>query len=502
MAVGSDKSGINIIVRKFPGVINMPLQIRRGTEAERLAMTVPLAAGELLYITDDQRLYVGNGTLAGGVPITGYTNDDAQDAAAALFSSGTHRSISFTYNDSLNKIDAVVSLENYNGTVRGDLIGSVFADDSTLGGIPLIDGTNGTFNLDGTVKGNIVPDANLLYDIGSSSNRFKDLYLSGSTIYLGSATITASGSAVNLPAGSLVGGVPIGSGSGDGVIPGSNYNINIVGDDSTVIVNSSTKVVTAAGGFVGNITGNSNGVHTGNVSGNVTGNVTGNINGIVTGTAGSSLVGNVTGNLLNSLGSTIVNTSTRTATLSQLNIESAGSISSPSMLVNSPAVTFLTNTVNPAAPFVNFFIADSTGTATSAVGLVRSRGTLIAPAAVTANDEIGSIVSSAFDGTSFILATNITSVVDGTVSTGVVPSKIDFSATNSAGATSVKMSIKGSAVEFIAPPKLPVIANDTARTTAVPTPTKGMMIMMESGTTPAATNVVQVYDGSAWVNLY
>jgi hypothetical protein len=49
---------------------------------------------------------------------------------------------------------------------------------------------------------------------------------------------------------------------------------------------------------------------------------------------------------------------------------------------------------------------------------------------------------------------------------------------------------------------LPVIADDTARTAAVPTPTKGMMIMMEAGTTPAATNVAQVFDGSAWVNLY
>jgi hypothetical protein len=64
------------------------------------------------------------------------------------------------------------------------------------------------------------------------------------------------------------------------------------------------------------------------------------------------------------------------------------------------------------------------------------------------------------------------------------------------------MSIKASAVEFTAPPRLPVIADDTARTAAVPSPTKGMMIMMEAGTTPAATNVVQVYDGSAWVNLH
>ena len=294
MALGSDKSGINIIVRKFPGVINMPLQIRRGTEAERLAMTVPLAAGELLYITDDQRLYVGNGTLAGGVPITGYTNEDAQDAASSLFSSGTHRGISFAYNDSLNKIDAVVSLENYNGTVRGDLIGSVFADGSTQ----LIDGTSGTFNLDGTIKGDVVPDANLVYDIGSSSYRFKDLYLSGSTIYLGDAEISAIGSAVNLPAGSTVNGVAIGSGSGDGVIEGSSYRINILSSDSsTIMLNNDAETITASGGILGDLTGDVLGNVTGDVLGNVTGDVLGNVTGDVLG----NLVGNVTGDVLGNI---------------------------------------------------------------------------------------------------------------------------------------------------------------------------------------------------------
>jgi hypothetical protein len=46
------------------------------------------------------------------------------------------------------------------------------------------------------------------------------------------------------------------------------------------------------------------------------------------------------------------------------------------------------------------------------------------------------------------------------------------------------------------------VADDTARTSLVPSATAGMMIFMQSGTTPAATNKVQVYDGSAWVNLH
>ena len=40
--------------------------------------------------------------------------------------------------------------------------------------------------------GHVVPTANVTYDLGTSANRFRSLYLSGSTIYLGNATITTS----------------------------------------------------------------------------------------------------------------------------------------------------------------------------------------------------------------------------------------------------------------------------------------------------------------------
>ena len=41
-----------------------------------------------------------------------------------------------------------------------------------------------------SIEGNIVPTANVTYDLGTSSNRFKDLYLSGSTINLGTTKIS------------------------------------------------------------------------------------------------------------------------------------------------------------------------------------------------------------------------------------------------------------------------------------------------------------------------
>ena len=77
----------------------MALQLRRGTDAERSAVT--FADGELVYTTDTKKLYVGDGATAGGNSITALTN-----------------------------------------TLDGDLTGSVFGDDSTV----IVDSVNNSIN--------------------------------------------------------------------------------------------------------------------------------------------------------------------------------------------------------------------------------------------------------------------------------------------------------------------------------------------------------------------
>jgi hypothetical protein len=52
----------------------------------------------------------------------------------------------------------------------------------------------------------LIPRFTEQYDLGSAAKRWKDLYLSGSSLYLGDAVITSTGSALNLPAGSTIGG--------------------------------------------------------------------------------------------------------------------------------------------------------------------------------------------------------------------------------------------------------------------------------------------------------
>jgi phage baseplate assembly protein gpV len=69
----------------------------------------------------------------------------------------------------------------------GDLVGSVFADDSTV----MIDSILASVNLNGTIRGNVVPNANQhnTWDLGSNAVRFKDAYFAG-TIYGDGSNLT------------------------------------------------------------------------------------------------------------------------------------------------------------------------------------------------------------------------------------------------------------------------------------------------------------------------
>ncbi len=334
----------------------MPLQIRRGTEIERQAMAQPLASGELLYITDDQRLYIGNGSTLGGVAITGYTNENAQDAVAPMFTHAGHSGISFVYNDASNIVTATLDLSNYQGTVNAaSFKGTLVADDST----PLVDAIDGKIFLDGTVKGNIVPDANETYDIGSASFRFRDLYLSGSSIKLGNATINAVGSAVNLPVGSTIGGEPLNAPS-----QLTEISANVIADDSTVIVNTTTKVVTAGGGFVGNLTGN--------ISGNVTGNLTGFV------------LGDVKGSIFADDSTLLVDGVSASINTSGLNI-SGNRIAS-----NSGNALVLDSKLIAGLP-IQFYMAGSTGLNSPTLSVYSSLGSTESPTDHSAGDEINTM---------------------------------------------------------------------------------------------------------------
>jgi len=270
----------------------MPLQIRRGPTADRLANT-PLA-GELVYDTTTGSVYVGNGATAGGLPVTSFGVADARTASAKLFlgdslsDNTVHSGVTFAYIGDRLQATVQQDLSNYIGQIGADqgFAGNLWADDSGL----IVDSATSTVYGTFVPQGHIIPDTNIAYDLGSAAYRFRDIYLSGSSIYLGNAVITSTGTAIDFPVGSTVGGQALGINEGDA------YNIivtgNVIGVDSTVLVN------TADGTFHGDLYGSvfgfdssilvdaRDGVLRGTLIGSLTGNVTGNL----TGTASSATI--------------------------------------------------------------------------------------------------------------------------------------------------------------------------------------------------------------------
>ena len=72
-----------------------------------------------------------------------------------------------------------------------------------------IQGPTGFF--EGQVKSNLIPDQDNVYSIGSADKRFKDLFVSANTLYIGDASISSSGNEIELPSGSTIGNVAPGT---------------------------------------------------------------------------------------------------------------------------------------------------------------------------------------------------------------------------------------------------------------------------------------------------
>ena len=93
----------------------------------------------------------------------------------------------------------------------------------------------------------LLPTADVTYDLGSASYRWKDLYLSGSSIKLGSATITATGTAINLPAGTTINGASVNAFSSVDVSGQPSIVADSAGDTLTFVAGPGISITTSAG---------------------------------------------------------------------------------------------------------------------------------------------------------------------------------------------------------------------------------------------------------------
>ena len=474
----------------------MPLQIRRGTEDQRQEELVDLGKallpGEPLFVTDDQRLYIGDGTTPGGVLVTGFNAGDALISAGDGLVAGNafNPNISFIFGltqRSNNRIEARIDLENYAGEIGADAFrGSLLAVDSTT----LVNSLTASINLDGTIKNDVVPFTNQAHDLGDPSFRFKKLYLSDDGVAIGMATITGSGLTVNLPANSTVGGIPIAA-----IAPGVDYQVNIINADSTRIVDAE------------------NSTFTGSFTGDLEGSVFANDSSPMVDAVDRKLFANngLYGDVKSFADQTVLRAFDSKAFLSQLRFgttaaNGVGVIEGTSVTALLDNITFVSDgTPDPSTPVFSVLSASNSADGDT-IAMTRQRGTAISPLAVQNNDEVGAFGFAGYDGAAYRFAGGVAGFIDGTVSSGVVPTRMELKVNNAAGTEVTVARVKSTHMEMNGLPfKLPVYANDTARNAAVPTPEAGMLCFMVSGTTPAATDKVQVNtNGSVggWVNLH
>lgn len=399
----------------------MPLQIRRGTQQDRtdlVSANVPLAAGEPLFTTDSGNLYLGDGTTPGGVHI------NATNLA--------------------NYIGQIGEIENGGGT------------------FPFIDLSAGaaSINLNGQVASNVTPNFNDLFDLGSSSFRYKNIYLTAGNrltpnsggIHLGNARIVANGSTIDLPAGSTIGGVSV-----EGVVAGGDYHINIIGPDALpeplTIVDSLNSIVSADQGLFNSIEGNIT------VSDNISSD-------------GQLLtIGNKNPNLSLKI--------KRFLPITENHTEYVG--------------------ISDA----NYSIGDHS---------YLSRGTTSSPTAVLPDDRLCSTLAFGHDGSNYLLSSGILHYVDaaGTVSTGSVPGSVSIFTTsdgNPLNTKGINIDSRGyvSINNFGNQPKATLDVNGFAKLavlTAEPTSPENGMIAIADGSiwNPAGTgkSVMVIYLGGGW----
>ena len=455
----------------------MALQIRRGTDTQRQALSGPNTpiAGELLYSTDNKKLYIGDGTTTGGTSI-GYFGSVEVSGQNTIRSTGTNEALTIVAGANISLITdsntgtltiAAAPQELTNGSLRlfQNNITSLNSnediniDPAGSGKVNVtgnLTATTLTGNLTGNVSGNVT--GNVTGNAGTVTN---GIYTTDT------ATVTntmLSGSIANnkLANSSLtVGTTEISLGGSSTIIDG---------------LTSLTSSVVFAEEF-----------------NNQRINIKDNI--ITTFNSNDNIEINLSGT-----GQVVVRTSIITDGIGlNLNPANSGMLISSSMGNRSIFASY--HTTNNSS-LSTTFVPDTgllTGFGTSVVGapftFIRGRGTPLSPTSLQSGDEINVFDFVGVDPVSTSTSAKMKVIVDSAVSTGIIPSRFEFLTTNSSGVQAARLSVSSNVVTSTVPVKLAVYADATARDAAVTSPTAGMMIFL------TATTKFQGYTGSAWVDL-
>jgi hypothetical protein len=378
----------------------MALQIRRGTNNQRISMPLALAQGELAFVTDSASqhvspVWVGDGSTIGGIPVapvvsvngktgqavltaddlaTGITNKYFTNAlshasTASLLTTATLTGLTITYNSGTDAL-TITNTNIINSATSANTLSYYAATGKTLSPTQSLT-WNESLNILQVVNGSIQSTSNII----GGSLIIADAYGAGTnrnSIEIRRARGT------NITPAAVVAGDPVGS-----------YNFKIWDGTSWIIAGS-------IDAYTATTTAISTGVNQGLMNFSVP-DVTGAISTRLRITDTGIIVGPA------------VTTDTGTG---QLTVRQTISSSSTSTV-------YIRNYFNDANP--------------SSIALRKYRGTYAANTAVVNNDVIGEINSGGYDGTGGQIVGKIQFVVNGAVSTGIVPGSIVLSTANSSG---------------------------------------------------------------------
>lgn len=340
----------------------MALKLRRGTNAERL--TVTPEQGELIYTTDTKRLFVGDGSTAGGNVVTGI-NDIVDDTTPQLGA------------------DLDLNGNDITGTGNINITGTITA----TGSINLGDGAGGDIiSVGGRLSSALIPDQDLVHDIGSESLRWRNAWFS---------SINAAGQ-----------------------ITADSIQADLIANDSTVAYNNETNTFTGTfnGDFVGNLTGAVDGDLTGSVFSDNSSVIVDAINQKITTrsilTPGTNL--QIQGESIN------------VAPNGPMNLgadDEAGTFKNGQLVIKRSGTSGVALSVNTYHDSDNI----------SDIKAVKHRGTFDSPASYQAGDRVLELVGEAFDGTTNRFAASLVFEAVEAVSNNVAPGSAKIRVANPAG---------------------------------------------------------------------
>ena len=357
----------------------MALQIRRGLEADRV--NVLPAQGELLYTTDNKRLYIGDGNTLGGNAVSLNTTEVRTTVSNQFVHSG-HSGITFTYDNLTGKINAQTDGIYISG------------DDSVSRLVNLGEGIKingaGTTSVTTDAEGNVTVS---------------------SLIHSLSAETSAGGANIRLSTNATFDDVKLANGTGISITRTDASTITITntgsgGGGSGTPGGSDTQIQFNDGGVFG---GDAN--LTFDKSTNIFSCNTVDVEAIITDSAAFSFFNTATGQF--NLGGTYLGTE-YSGKLTILDVDG----------------------YNPGNPFVTLISSVYDGADINTFAFSRSRGTVAARTKVQAFDSIGAVLFSAYDGANEAQTALIACVADSTPVTGssVVTGLLVLQTANDAGA--------------------------------------------------------------------